>query len=362
MRVMIDGIVFEASNQRGIHRYYTELLTRLPKSIECDLWLDGEAVLPIPPGMPVIKGYRRWWKPSLTYRVKRELSRRGQRAMWAGYDVFHSTFFSPPPVPDMPQVVTVHDMAPEHFPDLCGVWGRQQAESKAAAIKTAARIIAISHATGDELAAYYPEVRDRIRVIHHGADHLLARSQPTQAPSKPNAAPYAMYVGDRAGYKNFRVILDAMTHINWPRDVRLAIAGSPFDVLEQLNVKRLGLMDRIEHRGRVSDDELTALYAGAHCVIVPSLDEGFGFPTLEAQAMRAPLVCSDIPVFREVAGEAACYFDQRRGESLAAAVVSIMDDAERDRLRQLGEKNLQRFSWKRCAESTAAVFKEVAQG
>jgi len=211
------------------------------------------------------------------------------------------------------------------------------------------------------LAAYYPDTRDRIRVIHHGADHLLAMAATTAAAPAISSSPYALYVGDRAGYKNFRVILEAMAHADWPRDVRLVLAGPPFDVLELLNVRRLGLESRIEHRGWVTDQELASLYRGAQCVIVPSLDEGFGFPTLEAHALNAPLVCSDIPVFREVAGEAACYFDHRRGESLAAAVTAMMDEAERDRLKLLGATNLQRYSWARCAEQTTAVFTEAAK-
>jgi len=361
MRVMIDGIVFEATNQRGIHRYYMELLARLSGSISGDIWLDGAAALPLPKGYNVITGYPRWWKPSLAHRAKRGLFQRRHRSTWSKYDLFHSTFFTSPPTLDLPQVVTVHDMAPEHFPDLCGAWGRQQAQAKAAALATATRVIAISQATGDEVAAYYPEVRDRIRVIHHGADHLVNRSAAKGGDIAPTAAPFALYVGDRAGYKNFRVITEAMRLPDWPGDLRLALAGTPFDELEQLHIKRLGLAERIDHRRRVSDDELASLYSRAHCVIVPSLDEGFGFPTLEAQASRTPLVCSNIPVFREVAGDAACYFDQRLPESLARAANSVMDAAERDRLRDAGTRNLQRFSWQRCAKQTLAVFEEAAR-
>ncbi len=134
-----------------------------------------------------------------------------------------------------------------------------------------------------------------------------------------------------------------------------ALAGHEWRLIEAM-----GLRSRIVNRERLSDAQLAAEYAGARCFIFPSLLEGFGLPILEAQANRCPLVCSDIPVFREVAGEAAIFFDPRLGESLARVVAAASETEARHRLVEAGNENYRRFSWDRAAQQTLSVYEEAA--
>jgi glycosyltransferase involved in cell wall biosynthesis len=89
------------------------------------------------------------------------------------------------------------------------------------------------------------------------------------------------------------------------------------------------------------------------------LAEGFGLPPLEAMAAGAPVVCSDIPVLREVCGDAALYFDPHNTRSLITQVGNVVTDKElRDELIAKGRAREKQFSWKKMAEQTLSVYKQ----
>ena len=79
--------------------------------------------------------------------------------------------------------------------------------------------------------------------------------------------------------------------------------------------------------GRVSERDATALYVGADLFVFPSRHEGFGIPVLEAMAQGTPVVCSDIPVFREVGGDAARFVPVDDVAALADTIGSVLGDA-----------------------------------
>ncbi|MEK7365411.1 MAG: glycosyltransferase, partial [Candidatus Deferrimicrobiota bacterium] len=86
------------------------------------------------------------------------------------------------------------------------------------------------------------------------------------------------------------------------------------------------LMGRLIEIPDPSDDEIARLFGGAKAFVFPSFAEGFGLPPLEAMASGVPVVCSDIPVFREVYGDAVRYVDPSRPESIAEGVREILTD------------------------------------
>jgi glycosyltransferase involved in cell wall biosynthesis len=110
----------------------------------------------------------------------------------------------------------------------------------------------------------------------------------------------------------------------------------------------------------VSDEILNAIYREAHCLVNTSLDEGFCLPVLEAQSRGVPVVCSDIPVLREVAGAGALFFDPKNPIALAENLFKVFADVSlHARIANLARHNATLFSWKRAAAETEAIFRHV---
>jgi len=112
--------------------------------------------------------------------------------------------------------------------------------------------------------------------------------------------------------------------------------------------------------GRVSEEDLVALYRAADCLLYCSRGEGFGFPVLEAMACGTPVVCSSTTSLGEVAGGAAQLADPEDPASVRAALEAVLgSDARRSQLRALGLQRADEFSWARCAEQTVAAYRRA---
>lgn len=130
--------------------------------------------------------------------------------------------------------------------------------------------------------------------------------------------------------------------------------------LEKL-ARELGLDDAVEFTGWIPRERLYELFRGAAAFVYPSTFEGFGMPVLEALAAGLPTACSGIPVLREVAGDAALFFDPLSDDALVAALHNITtDEALRNRLRQEGPRRARGFTWEAAAAKTMAVLEEAA--
>ena len=119
----------------------------------------------------------------------------------------------------------------------------------------------------------------------------------------------------------------------------------------------------IQFLGRVSDDELVRLYNQAACFVFPSLYEGFGLPPLEAMACGCPVLVSDIPVEREVCGDAAQYFNPLDPTNILHTITQYLNDADviKEKMRQKGFENITRFSWEKSAEILIQKLKEIEE-
>ncbi len=407
MRVLYDGIVFQNAHQRGIQRVFCELFSRAEFiGIDPVLALSERARAELPP----VHVHRVGWPGAglLPRKLRRRVQERGpspaMKRLAATCDLFHSTYFTLPPVAPvapprrMPTVLHVHDMIAERFVDyFTGRNAEAEIERKRRAIESADAIITISNATARELEAFYPETRGRITTVYLGHEHLLESATAkredtlTALPHSVNAllghefgerTEYALYVGDRAGYKNFGVLLDAMDLADWPDSLALVVAGPAWRANEQFRVERLATRSpqprQVIHAGRVSEASLRALYSHAAATIVTSRVEGFGLSVLEGQigqdadSLRGGLVLvSDIPVFREIAAPAldrvmcapphpsALFFDPSRPLELAQQARAAMDPDGRRPLRAAALVNAQRFSWNICAREIAGVYQRV---
>ena len=226
-------------------------------------------------------------------------------------------------------------------------------------LRHATRVISISQASADDLARAYPDCTAKTVVAHLGADHLPEVPAADLVREIPPADPYVLFVGDRLRYKNFRIVIEALASSGWPRGTTLRVTGRPFSDWEQLLLERLGVARRVSHAGHVPDQQLSGLYTGAAAMVFPSLAEGFGLPLIESQRRGCPVICSDIPVFRELAGPSVVYFDPRDVRSVAGAADRVLDPAVRGELLTLGVSNARRFTWARCAGQMAAAYRQA---
>ena len=225
-----------------------------------------------------------------------------------------------------------HEFLPANFPRWELAYRRLLYGASARRSRT---VIAISeHARGTliERLGLEPE---RVRTIHLGVD--LERF----APGDAGREPFLLYPANRWPHKNHDTLFRALELLP---DYRLVLTGYDGPVPE-----------RVELRGRVSPDELADLYRRAAALVFPSTYEGFGQPVLEALACGCPVACSDLPPLREVAGDAATYFEPRDPESIASATRAAIDRGGTS-----GPARAALFTWDACARAHDAVYRELA--
>jgi glycosyltransferase involved in cell wall biosynthesis len=169
-----------------------------------------------------------------------------------------------------------------------------------------------------------------------------------------------LYVGHRGGYKNFSVLLRAIEIlISQKADLRLKLCGPrpTSSELSEIN-SRLG-EGMWEFIPSPNEDELNNLYLGALAHVVTSTMEGFGMTILESMANGTPAIVSDIPVFREVAGEAGIFFDPNSPESLASIIGNYADSGVREKASQAALKRAAAFSWEQSAKTLAKAYHSI---
>jgi glycosyltransferase involved in cell wall biosynthesis len=253
-------------------------------------------------------------------------------------------------------------MIPEALPYLCNQPVLvEQVAAKRRCLDSATEILAISQATANELTQFYPGTDGRITVSHLGTEHLHCPEQIVASPSRlANGNFYCLFVGYRFSYKNFDAVVRAMVAKEWPADLDLVVAGGRFGAIESANFGRLRLADRVHDAGWVTDSELAELYRGATCLIFPSLKEGFGLPVVEAQSQGCPVVCADIPCFREVARKSALFFGPASPSELVERAREVRLPRTRAHLQAAGIENLKRFSWDAAARQVSETYEKAA--
>lgn len=232
----------------------------------------------------------------------------------------------------------VYDMLPIQFPDF---WEPQHSFHLVVAewlsvITSLGGAVCISKSVADELAEWIEQFavkRQRpfaINWFHLGAD--VDHSQPTQGiPADAGirldqlrARPSFLMVGTLEPRKGHTQVLDAFEQL-WDSgaDVNLAIVGKEGWMVEDF-VKRLHAHPELDRRlfwlGAISDEYLDQIYTASTCLIAASYGEGFGLPLIEAAQHKLPIIARDIPVFREVAGDHAYYFEGADAQGLAVAI------------------------------------------
>jgi glycosyltransferase involved in cell wall biosynthesis len=271
-----------------------------------------------------------------------------------------------------PRLITCHDLLEvraargEQRWRRVGRMGRRLQQWIMNSLRKAPYIICVSRKTADDLRELAPEVADRLTVIHHALnwtappggkrplDEMLRRvgAQP--------GVPYFLHVGGGQWYKNrlgaIRIFANLRKRAQF-RNAQFVMAGGGFQEDMWELIDSLGLTGAVVEAGRIADDVLDALYHGALALLFPSLEEGFGWPVLEAQACQCLVITTNRPPMTEIAGAGAILIDPEDVEGAAATIAEQWP--RREEVIALASRNFANFSPERMARAYCEAYEEA---
>ena len=279
------------------------------------------------------------------------------------FDVVHSPHPLLMPSRAAAQVITVHDLDFLDHPDrTTGEIHRDYAALVRRHVARAAHVVVPSRHTASELGRRLHVPPEAISVCPNGAPEWPARD-------RPPSPGHLLFVGTLEPRKNVAGLLDAYARLVTRRpDIPvLVLAGAdrtgPHGSEDwRQRLERPPLAGRVRRTGYIESPALQALYVGARALVLPSLDEGFGLPALEAMTVGVPVVASNRGGLPEVVGNAGLLVDPTDCDALAAALERVSTD---DALaRQCVARGLQRaraFTWRASARSLRCAYRKAIE-
>lgn len=217
---------------------------------------------------------------------------------------------------------------------------------------------AISESVQAEIHEAFPSTVGRTVVMRPGLDVVPANSEAGPTPFDLDPG-YILFVGSMEPRKNLARLMDAVGQL--PEELA---TRHPLVIVGPQGWRNAEILSSIEkHQSRVrrlpyvSDDDLRLLYRDASMLVFPSHYEGFGLPLLEAMGSGTPIICSDLPVHREVCGDAAVYVDRHDAAAIAEAIGSLLQAPQRrSTLAAEGRTRSQQFTWGPAAQNFLAAL------
>lgn len=349
----------------GIGRYISEYLRRAARDPALDFTIVGtdqsqlsELLTPIAKQdrarIHAITAPMRHYSLAEQWQLPRVLQR-------LSIDLLHVPHFNVPLGYHRPFVVTIHDLLWHSTKGTTVTtlppwqywlkyaayqWVVKNAVTHAQAVFVPTQFVA------QTISRHYPVARRRTVVTYEGVGEQFQPA--TKAERQPHQL---LYVGSLYPHKNVTVVLDALLQL--PTET-LVVVGAR-DVFSQVftaAVRERGLSDRVRLLHQLSDRELVELYQSSSLLIQPSTSEGFGLTGVEALACGTPLIASDIPVFHEVYGAAAFFFDPHDPDQLADMIRTAQDPQSQPEPRAIAAV-LERCSWDRMTDVILSRLKQL---
>ena len=264
----------------------------------------------------------------------------------------------------VPTVVGIHDTIADRNPDFAFAGAQQRMFWKAkvkAAIFQADLVMTVSDYSRRCLTETLGIRKEVIRIVPEAASPMFR--PPAEGSGRD---PYVLYVGGISPNKNLGVLVQAFAKLDsrWT----LKLAGdyesdgfrNCFQEIQELSVQ-LGVHDQVEFLGFVSDADLIGLYQRASLFVLPSFDEGFGLPAIEAMASGVPVIVSRGNSLEEVVGDTGITFPMHDADALSAAMRHVLSD-ERTwrRMSEDGMRRAAEYSWPAAAASLVRILEEAA--
>lgn len=224
--------------------------------------------------------------------------------------------------------------------------------------KSSNHIITPSYYTKNDLINLVKTTEDKITVTYEAADVFPGQLEPYNHPFKR----YLLYVGQQSDYKNIKRLAAAHQKLLAKHpDLGLILVGKKNAAI-YANEKYFTSKNyqNILFTDFIADTQRDWLYTHAAAYVFPSLMEGFGLPGLEAMGYGAPVVSSNATCLPEVYGQAAHYFDPGNVGDMARAIDEVLANENlRANLVQNGYQRLQQYSWRKMAQQTLDVYRQV---
>lgn len=376
MKIAIDAR-FLGPEGTGIGRYTEELVRELEKidkineyyillrAANFDIWK------PTSPNFNRVLADVRWYTPQEQMAIPRILRK-------IKPDVTHFPANAAPLLAPGKIVLTIHDLIQAQGTDIssstrsAAVFRAKKLAFQVAlrqGTRRATKVIVPTNATKDIVVQALKVDPHKISVTYEATDEkfftwgekkITAKEKESVLKRYLIKEPFLVYVGNTYPYKNLNKLAQALALL--PAEISLVCIGKRTIFHERLNsfAREIGIAKRLIMPGFVPDEDLATLYRAATAYVFPTLSEGFGLPALEAMASQLPVVCSDIPVLKEVCGDNAEYFDPHDEKDIASKISKVSNDEKlRERLVKEGLERAHQFSWRKMAAQTLLIYEEV---
>ncbi len=264
-------------------------------------------------------------------------------------------------------IVTIHDLTPYVMRDFFSSRiKRIYLQIIFRLLRFTKKIITVSEYTSNDLEKYFGYSHLNSIVIYNAVDHAIfhtkTKSEISNFKIKLNLPEnYFLCVGIGKGHKNFNFLIQSLRDkfLNNEIQTPLVIAGTGGILPDFLSNLILGIEKFIICLPKIDYSELPLLYAGAKCLLYPSLYEGFGLPLLEAQASDCPVLSSNASVMPEILRDSALFFDPQKPSELIESILNL--ESKSIELIDKGRENAERFNWNKSALQLLEVYLDCVE-
>lgn len=289
-------------------------------------------------------------------------------------DVYHTQYILPFFVPKKTKLIThIHDISFNFYPQFIKWTDLFFLKNLIPwSIRRADKIIAVSEFGKNEIVKYYQVPSEKVEVVYNAVGDGFTESFTPEDLNKVKIKynipeKFLLYIGTLQPRKNIPFLIKGFARLKEKMpEHKLVLAGPKnahnYDREIDRTIDRLNIREDVIFPGFIDEEDKSKIYRQADIFVFPSLYEGFGIPLLEAMGADVPLAVSDIPVFREVGGEAAEYFDPETLDELTKVVYNIAINPElREKLINSGQTRILLFSWAKSAQAMLEIYQKLNQ-
>jgi glycosyltransferase involved in cell wall biosynthesis len=263
------------------------------------------------------------------------------------------------------QIITIHDLFHLKEPELFGlIKTRKELNLIKRSAERATNIIAVSEFTKKDIIEILDIPEHKIEVIHNAPSLQYAKDTNKQIQNIPHEIKTILTVGTLEYRKNYINLLDAFKIAkNRLKDIRLVIVGKDGVGAQKIKEKAAELKfheDELIFTSYIKENELVDLYSKSDLFVFPSLEEGFGFPPLDAMNFGIPVISSKNGALQEILKDGVYYINHLQPESIADAMIKILkDDDVRDNLISKGKIIAKSYTWESAAAKTYRLYRNI---